>query len=223
MKYFIAKATLISAVFLLNILLCSCNSQKQSSLENTKQTYSRISDASTTQEPTTEELTTEAPTKDEGWKQVYIDYLKSSDNTDNYEYALVNVDEDEIPELYKHGKQKPMNSEICWIYDGSVYSQWLMIDGFEYYEKDNLFYSSGIQSGIQGDNVYQIDGDTAKELHKGIASRLIKGQEKFTWNGKDVSEEEYNTLRKKAFDSSKANTVKSYHSLVEILTSIEKQ
>lgn len=106
----------------------------------------------------------------------YIDYLTGSENADYYEYALVYVDKDDIPELYKHGKQRPMRSEICWIYEGNVYSQWLMIDGFEYHEKENLFFSTGIQAGVQGDFVYSISGSESVEKVKGTASRVIQGQ-----------------------------------------------
>ena len=196
MKKSILKITTILASVMLSVVLCSCStSSNQYSTGNTSNaselTTERATETvQTALESTTEEITTEEPTtepiKDDSWKQVYIDYLNSSENTGSFEYALVYVDEDDIPELYKHGKQRPMSSEICWIYEGNVYSHWLMIDGFEYYEKENLIFSTGIQAGVQGDFIYSIIGSEAITVSKGTASRLIQEQERFIWNDVDV-------------------------------------
>ena len=225
----ILKKSAILALVTFSIVLCSCNTSNQSSTVTEFQTI-ESSEKTTEQAQTTEEITTTEPKtaepvkntiRDESWKQVYINYLNGSDNANNFEYALVYVDEDEIPELYKHGKQRPMSSEIFWIFEGSVYSQSLMIDGFEYHEKENLFFSTGIQAGVQSDFVYSLSGSETIQKAKGTASRVIQGQERFTWNDENVTENEYNTLRAEAFDSSKAKTVDNYDSLEELISIIE--
>ena len=96
-----------------------------------------------------------------------------------------------------------------------------MIDGFEYHEKENLFFSTGIQAGVQSDFVYSLSGSETIQKAKGTASRVIQGQERFTWNDENVTENEYNTLRAEAFDSSKAKTVDNYDSLEELISIIE--
>lgn len=225
----ILKKSAILALVTFSIVLCSCNTSNQSSTVTEFQTI-ESSEKTTEQAQTTEEITTTEPKtaepvknsiRDESWKQVYINYLNSNDYADNYEYALVYVNEDEVPELYKHGKQRPMSSKICWIYDENVYSQSFMIDGFEYYEKENLFFSTGIQAGVQSDFVYSLSGSETIQKAKGTASRVIQGQERFTWNDENVTENEYNTLRAEAFDSSKAKTVDNYDSLEELISIIE--
>lgn len=50
---------------------------------------------------------------------------------------------------------------------------------------------------------------------------MIQGQERFLWDEKEVSEEEYDKLLSRAFDSSKAKTVESYKSKDEIIKEIE--
>lgn len=215
------------------VTLCACSTQKNtesSSKIETTTTAQPATEQITTAEITVKEQTTEtsnikeqetaAPVteniQNDSWKQIYLDYINNLSNSDYYEYALVYVDEDDIPELYMHGKQRPMSSELCWIYNDEVYSQRLMIDGFRFYERENLFMSTGIQTGVQGDFVYKINGSEATQVHKGTASRLIQGQERFTWNGEDVSEDEYNSLRDEAFDFSKAKTVEEFVSDSEL-------
>ena len=206
--------TIILFIIITTALFCSCSKPKDN----------KPSDSTTAAETTGTIVQTDAPTEiesvDDSWKEIYIDYLKNYEYKDNYEFALVNVDNDDIPELYEHAKQRPASSNLSWIYQGKVYSQTLVIDGFEYIEGENLFMSTGIQSGVQADFVYMINGNEAIELSKGTASRVIQGQERYNWNGKDVSEEEYNTLRTSVFDSSKAKTVDVYFSADEIIAMI---
>lgn len=216
MKKTIFKITGFIFLIVLCISLSSCAAHKEPTESSTLNVDPTIITV-TEQEMIVEINNTEKPTdKDDSWKQVYIDYLNNTD-TENYEFVLVYVNEDEVPELYKHGKQRPSSSELCWIYENEVYSQWLMIDGFEYIERENLFMSTGVQSGVQGDFVYMINGNEAKQLSKGTASRMIQGQERYTWNGEDVSEDEYETLRKSAFDTAKATTVNEYHNINDLL------
>ncbi len=206
--------TIILFIIITTALFCSCSKPKDN----------KPSDSTTAAETTGTIVQTDAPTEiesvDDSWKEIYIDYLKNYEYKDNYEFALVNVDNDDIPELYEHAKQRPASSNLSWIYQGKVYSQTLVIDGFEYIEGENLFMSTGIQSGVQADFVYMINGNEAIELSKGTASRVIQGQERYNWNGKDVSEEEYNTLRTSVFDSSKAKTVDVYFSADENIAMI---
>lgn len=205
-------------IIIATTLLCACSKTKEnksldlSTATETTETFAQ------TDAPT--EAPTEIETVDDSWKEIYIDYLNNYEYRDNYEFALVNVDNDNIPELYEHAKQRPAFSNLSWIYQGNVYSQSLMIDGFEYIEGENLFMSTGIQSGIQADFVFMINGNEAMELSKGTASRMIQGQERYNWNGEDVSEEEYNTLRTAVFDSSKAKTVDNFLSIDGIIATV---
>lgn len=204
---------LISAV-----LFCGCSETEENKPSNSSAAAKATDTIVQTDTPT--EAQTENEPTDDSWKTVYIDYLNHYANKDSYEFALVNVDNDAVPELYEHAKQRPASSNLSWIYQGKVYSQPLVIDGFEYIEGENLFMSTGIQSGVQADFVFMINGSEAMELSKGTASRMIQGQERYNWNGEDVSESEYNTLRTSVFDSSKAKTVDDYSSADEIIAKI---
>lgn len=219
----------LSALLLSGVALCACSTQKNtessSKIEVTTAAQTVTEQITTVEEPSTETSTiseqeTAAPVtenvQNDSWKQIYSDYVNSLSNFDNYDYALVYVDDDDIPELYMHRKHRLMSSELCWIYNDEVYSQKLKVDGFHFYERENLFMSTGIQTGVQGDFVYKINGSEATQVHKGTASRLIQGQERFIWDGEDVSEDEYNSLRDEAFDFSKAKTVEEFVSDSEL-------
>lgn len=210
--------TFILFIIITTALFCSCSKPKDNKPSDSTTVAVTTETIVQTDAPT--EVPTETHPVDDSWKEVYIGYLNNYEYKDNYEFALVNVDNDEIPELYEHAKQRPASSNLSWIYQGKVYSQPLVIDGFEYIEGENLFMSTGIQSGVQADFVFMINGSEAMELSKGTASRVIQGQERYNWNGEDVSEEEYNTLRTAVFDSSKAKTVDNYLSIDEIIVAI---
>ena len=223
----------LSALLLSGVALCACSTQKNtessSKIEVTTaaQTVTeQITTVETTaEEPSTEILTikeqeTAAPVtetvQNDSWKQIYSDYVNSLSNFDNYDYALVYVDDDDIPELYMHRKHRLMSSELCWIYNDEVYSQQLKVDGFHFYERENLFLSTGIQSGVQRDYVYKFHGSEAIEISNGVANRLMKGKEFFIWNEEYVTEDEYNSLRNETFDFSKAKTVEVFNSISEL-------
>ncbi len=172
------------------------------------------------EETSTAEETTE-PVKDESWKQVYINYLNSSENTDNHRYALVYLDSDNIPELFERGYSRRMGNTLYWIYNGSMCSENLVSMDLEYYEYENYFLSMTVEAGIQSDLIYQINKSELEELYRGMASRVIKGQERFNWNGEEVSEEEYNSLRADAFDSSKAKKTGSYETADRMISEIQ--
>ena len=201
------------------ILLSGCSNAERNKISESATVVDSTEIAEQTE--VTTEIPTEAETVDDSWKDSYINYFNNYENSDGFEFALVNVDGDGIPELYEHAKHRPASSKLSWIYQGEVCSQWLMIDGFEYIESENLFMSTGIQSGIQADFVYMINGNETMELSQGTASRMIQGQERYNWNGEEVSESEYNTLRTAVFDSSKANTVDNFFSADEMVAKIE--
>lgn len=222
---FMRKTTILNMMIavlsvVLCIVLCSCSSNDYNNTEKDTLKPDPTDVSPTTQETSSGHLETEVQVsetvKDESWKQIYLNCLNGNDD-EYFEFALVYVNEDDIPELYKHGKKRPSSSELCWIFENEVYSQAMFIDGFEYYEKGNLFMSTGVQSGIQGDFVYQINDSEATKLSQGTASRVIQGQERFTWNGEDVTEEEYEALRNAAFDSTNATTVNEYYTISDLL------
>ena len=181
----------------------------------------KISEPKDEPEPETEEPATEAPKEDESWKEAYIDYLKNKGDLSNYEFALVYVDEDDIPELFVHSKQNMMQSTLCWVADGTLCSKDIEASNLSYYEKENLLYTSVVHTGVQSEFVYQINNTELSTVHSGMASRVIQGQEKFRWDDEEVSEEEYDKLLNQAFNTSKATTTEDYLSADEIIKEIE--
>lgn len=157
----------------------------------------------------------------DAWKKVLTNYLKNNGNDDYYEYALVDINGDYVPELYEHSKKKPSMSKLSWIYDGEVYSVELYIDSFEYIEGENMFMTTGMDSGLQGDFVYEIYKDEAEELTVGTANRMVVGQEFYVWNDEKVEGWEYDRLREEAFDSAHAKTVDLFLNTSRMIAEIQ--
>lgn len=86
----------------------------------------------------------------EGWKKAYLDYINENGKiydelfgTYREEYKLVNVNGDEIPELYINFGSIADGSVLCSYYDNSVIEQRMYSSGFSYIEGENLFMDSG--------------------------------------------------------------------------------
>ena len=167
-----------------------------------------------------EEPATEAP-KDESWKKAYVDYINSKDDPGDYEYALVYVDDDDIPELFVHLKGRGPMSELCWLCDGTVCSKAIGTENLVYIEKGNCIMTTEVHTGVQSDYILQIENSELNTIHTGRANKAVKGQESFKWDDKEVSEEEYDKLLNQAFNTSNAKTTESYKSADEIIKEIE--
>ncbi|WP_031554931.1 tetratricopeptide repeat protein [Oribacterium sp. FC2011] len=82
---------------------------------------------------------------DESWKQIYIDYINSEVNDGFYNFDLIYVDNDDIPEIF--GQNGSASSHSCWEYIGKIYNgEVKMVEGgFSVYkEKAGLIVFSNI-------------------------------------------------------------------------------
>lgn len=154
------------------------------------------------------------------WTKIYIDYLTTSSDSEYYEYALLDIDGDSIPEIYEHSKYSTGYKNLIWIFNDELKTQ-RVGNSLEYVPGENIFITTSVQAGVQSDFVYEINGTSLKELHSGMASRVITGQERYKWDGVEVSESEYNVLRDSSFDFSASKLVSEYYSAIEIIDVID--
>lgn len=108
------------------------------------------------------------------WKKSYIDFVKKEvDNKDingkEIRYSLVNIDDDNIPELLYSGEGY-INTHICWIQSGNVKHQFVCNQNFLYYEKKNLFYGFYFNHGISHDMVYTFENSNLKKSFEGTGN-----------------------------------------------------
>lgn len=161
------------------------------------------------------------------WKEAYIDFVNKLHVTEgydeDYEYSLIYVDDNDIPELYIFTKIMASGEIVVSFYDGNIRVMNRDRVGIEYMEYGGLLYS---MSGAMGDypcNIYR--------LEKGEFSEIGTGHEfeyqddgiyfKYFWEGKEVAETEYMAYINELIDTSKCIEppfVCSKEEILEMLT-----
>lgn len=137
-------------------------------------------------------------TVDNAWKQAYIDYINSNQYQYNceYYYKLVDINGDDIPELYTSSSVAAYGGSICTYIDGKVVEQWLTVMSLSYIEGQNLLLNSGGKMDYYYDYIYRINGSRFEKIHSGEFQRDFSNTESYTliynWDGRQVSETEYN-------------------------------
>ena len=148
--------------------------------------------------------------KVEEWKELYISHFKEQENKSTLDYAsfhIVDVNEDGTPELVYTGFAA-MGTHMVWVKDGEVQDQAVGYGEFKYIPSKNQIYCQYVNHGMTNDNVYSF---TDRDLEKTFSGQILPKENGFEnpgWsvNGENVSESEYNSQLKNAFnfDSSKS-------------------
>ena len=155
---------------------------------------------------------------DTAWREAYLDYIENSWVDEWSKFQLIYVDNDDIPELWVCYGNIAAGAQVC-TFDGSQVDEIYISEyGFlQYIERGNLFYTSGGHSDIYWDGVFKIQngrfvevahGDFGAEDNANV--QYDENQEpiyQYSWNGRDVSEQEYQEHLARAFDSSRARDV----------------
>ncbi|SDZ96314.1 TPR repeat-containing protein [Oribacterium sp. KHPX15] len=156
-----------------------------------------------------------------GWKKAYTNYITNlgikydSSGYAMYIYKLVNIDNDEIPELYISFGTTAGGDAICTYYDDQLIEQTLSIEGLTYLEGQNIFRNQGGSMDEYFDQIYSLKNGQFILLHEGEYGAADNSQLVFDsdgnpiynyyWDGAEVnSEEEYMSLLKSFYDVQKA-------------------
>ena len=150
------------------------------------------------------------------WKRLYIDYINDNppDEPDRSSYSLIHIDDDDVPELWINYGRAFEGNDLCYVSDGELeilnFSQY----GLSYIERQNLFITSGGRQDSFSDSVYHIQNGKFEQLHEGNYgvednTNVPLDAEglaiyRYWWDGKEVSEKEYNQELSSVFDASKA-------------------
>lgn len=149
---------------------------------------------------------------DDSWKQLYIDYV--NEMSEYYDFSLIRLNNDDVPELCLTGKSAVAGDVLCWISNNSLQKiNSLGCSGTYYIENTGLLKNSGGQQGIYFDNVFSFDGESLEQTVKGY--KIEKDNNvgntayyfDYTINDDVVSWTEYNKKIGSAFDTSNAKKV----------------
>ena len=150
------------------------------------------------------------------WKTLYTEIIDN--DTENSTFALVCIDDDNIPELIVNSSVSAVK-KLVWLKDGKSETQAINNGALLYYEKQGLFYGDYAHGGIFYEKVYKLEN----HLLSTVAERAVKGDETnpdYFVNEKTATKEEYDASLQNVFDMDNAKTLDSYHSKEDILKTI---
>ena len=159
--------------------------------------------------------TQETPDVSSEWKQAYIDYINSHGQ---FEISkLVNINKDEIPELYINFGTTASGDVLCSYAEGTVIEQPMYNYGFSYIEGQNLFRDLGGHMDVYYDKIYTIQDGQFALLYSGDYGAEDNSNVQldesgmpiynYYWNGTQVSsQEEYMTLLNQVYNTEQAIT-----------------
>lgn len=172
------------------------------------------------QPPTTECDSQPLTTKNYAWKQVYIDFLNTLDRSNYSGFQLIDIDDDDIPELAACGASHVVPSYLCWVYNGSLCKGSISFSGFQYLERQNLYLCEEGATGKGWDYIKRINGSDEEIVIKGELC-TIQGKEYYRWDDVDYSNQaEYEEAKNRSFDQGNAQTITGMKSYIEICKQI---
>lgn len=154
-----------------------------------------------------------AASSQEPWEKAYLDFLvqdvleMQGEVQQDAQYYLLYLNKDAIPELYINYGFTYAGAKICtWDGDQVNFVNVGAGDELFYYEKGTCFHVSGGRMDHYYDVVFQIKNGRIQEKVRGEWEVLSYEPEEvtYTWNGKNVSESDYQASLTYMFDDSGA-------------------
>lgn len=165
------------------------------------------------------------------WQEAYIDFITrlhvmvGADN--GYEeYSLIYVDDDDVPELFIFTGGMVTGEIIASFYEGKVRAMNRDRCGIRYLEYGGLLYNMNGNTGFNPCNIYRLSQGEFSEIGTGWEQEHIIDEEnvywEYFWEGKAVTEEEYNTGINELIDTSKCIAPPFVCSKDEMLEKLDK-
>ena len=165
------------------------------------------------------------------WQEAYIDFLKKPSSTiwvsgsEWEDYSLIYIDDDDTPELYFYTGGAVYGETIVSFYEGKVRAMNRERGGIKYIEYGGLLYSDWGNMGFYPCNIYMLENGEFSEIGTGWLreiddDNMLIGYA-YYWEGKEVTETEYEECIKEKIDKSKCiepSVLYSRDEMLEMLT-----
>ncbi len=211
----IISSALCLMVFLLS--LCACADQSQKATENQKVESSNNDKTSTQVQDNISNDATDSTIFDtlsslSEWQRAYLDFLNTRKD-EHYTYALVYIDNDDIPELYMSGLSEATGDGVCSLKHGSIVEQRLgRIGGGSYIEKGGMLANQNGNMGACYTDVYKLTHDGFTQTFSAYSVEKIDTMEngdlklsyEYSVEGKRVDQLNYETAVNNAFNFTKS-------------------
>ena len=220
----------ISAILLISVVFVGCSLKSVEPTEPAQtESVTEATEAPTqtptekdTQAPT--EKPTEKPTevkKDESWKKLYINQLNSLSMDEYMGFCLVQIDDNDVPELYAESISHMVNSHLYWVQDNEICDYPMHYSGLSYIKRGNLFLNSGGFQGACFDDVVSIDKNTTKLIAQGeYFLPELTGFESYKWNDVEMSQSDYEAAKNSAINTKSVTKPDMYYSYSDICEQI---
>ncbi len=156
------------------------------------------------------------------WQEAYAAYIERRESmvSEYASYALIYVDDDEIPELYIYTGGMATGEFVVSFYDGHVGVMNRERVGLQYMERVGLLYSESGNMGFNPCNIYKLDKGTFSEIGTGLCSEIYDEEEvsfEYFWEGCPVTENEYEARIAELIDKSACVELAELYTKEEIL------
>lgn len=213
----IILSLLLVILFCFSMCLCACQVPTQQNDANTQDLIEKNTHSTT--EPSANDTPKDDGTTALDWKTAYLDFIecrerdygKESDYGNDFRYALVYIDNDDIPELYAMGTCEADGDLICSYKNGNVIEQHLGRRlGGKYVERSGIIINQNGHMGQYYDNVYKLDqtgfslilNASYSERYVTLENNDFEIINEYFIDGKTVSKDEYNNAVNSAVDLS---------------------
>lgn len=190
------------------------------------------------EESNTAEISSKSEQKNSGqeassdeWKQAYINWVNQRPD---WTYVLIDVNGDDIPEIATIGTCMADGGAVATYANGEVQELQTYRAGIFYMQGQNAIDNEDGNMGNYYDRVFKIEDGKWVQIGDGAygdeSDDSVETDEygndtinfKYTWNGKDVSEEEYSSNLGKVFNIDRAELISEQGvSASEIITQIQ--
>ena len=120
------------------------------------------------------------------WKNLYVDYVNSLEDAYD-DIWIVDIDDDDVPELFVQGKYHVAGAMLCWIDNNKVNFK-PCGQNFGYKKKSGSCYAYTVQMGASMLIEYTLNNGNISEKKVAFGS---ENNNSYTWNNKSVSQDEY--------------------------------
>lgn len=209
-------------LFSIAMLLCACQFPiHYSQQENTEDSLDENSNLTTSSDTSTTENDGDGTFLD--WKSAYLNVIEEREEQKeklgyvyDSRYALVYVDNDDIPELYVNGWSEAEGDLIYSYKNSRLIEQYLgRLFGGKYVERSGIVINQNGHMGQYYDNVYKLDPNGFSQILKASYTERYVPLEnsknddyeiinEYFINGKTVSKDEYNAAINATVDLSQA-------------------
>ena len=182
------------------------------------------------------------------WAQAYRDYIqedvqkfRADVNSSYFGYSLVNIDEDNIPELYinyggvyiqdgdvyiQDGGSEEFGQRLCTFTNGKVYRK--KFSGYSeisYLPGKNCILESGVRRGTYWDDVYSLTNGEFVQVASGdyYFDFIDFDNAKYLWNNKAVDKATYDKNLNNVFPVNEAQNRYDWKSYQEMLDFLDQQ